>query len=486
MSQVSNESVKPERDFRKAFAGRNRSAPGQKRLSLESCVVLFRLVDLVAFVAAGLAAGSIGAGGEWSAPGAVFDRQVVVFSATALFVLLAQVLQAYRTDRILEPAASIGRLLLAVATTFIYLVVVGVATKTSQSHSRVWFFGWVLLSGALLPALRFALLAYLRGRLEKGAFVYRALSVGLFADPLDAATVKEFSAHKTQVVGQLRMRDIAELERLAHPIAVEEIDQVFIVAPWVDVPGILPQLTQLRRLSTEIFILPDDARVHAHQLGVSVCGDRISLRAAMRPLNSWALWAKRMQDVTVASAALLFFLPVMIAIAVAIKLEDPGPVFFRQRRVGFNGRHFKLLKFRSMHVDGSDRHASRQTSRTDDRVTRVGRFIRRTSLDELPQFLNVLKGEMSVVGPRPHALQTKSNGVALADIASEYAARHRVKPGLTGWAQVNGYRGQLDTDEKVLKRVEFDIDYIDKWSTWRDIRIILRTGLLLFHDPKAF
>ena len=330
------------------------------------------------------------------------------------------------------------------------------------------------------------MLAHLHGRLEKGAFVYRTLSVGLFADPLDAMAVNEFSARKTQVVGQLRMRDIAELERLAHPIAVEEIDQIYIVAPWADVPKILPQLTQLRQYSTEIFVLPDDPRVHAHQLGVSICGERISLRAAMRPLNSWALWAKRMQDVTVAGAALMIFLPVMIAIAIAIKLEGPGPVFFRQRRVGFNGRHFKLLKFRSMHDGGSDRHASRQTSRTDDRVTRVGRFIRRTSLDELPQFLNVLKGEMSVVGPRPHALLTKSNGVALADISSEYAARHRVEPGLTHWAQVHGYRGQLDTDEKVLKRVEYDIDYIDKWSTWLDIRIILRTVLLLFHDPKAF
>jgi hypothetical protein len=187
-------------------------------------------------VTARLAAGSIGAVVEGSAPGAAFDQQVVVYSATALFILLAQVLHAYRTERILEPAGSIGRLLMTLGATFAYLVVVGVATKTSQSHSRIWFFSRVSLSVALLPALRFALLAHLHGRLEKGSFVYRALSVGLFADPPDANAVKEFSARKTQVVGQLRMRDIAELERLAHPIAVEEIDQIYIVAPWADVP----------------------------------------------------------------------------------------------------------------------------------------------------------------------------------------------------------------------------------------------------------
>jgi Undecaprenyl-phosphate glucose phosphotransferase len=486
MWDVSNQSVDLENDFRAARSSTDRSSLRQRRISVEGCVVLFLLVDLIAFVAAGVLAQSIAAIIDPASFDASFDPMIVVYSATGLFVLFAHGLGAYRTERALDPGASVARLLMALGATFVYVAVLGVATGTTQSHSRIWFFGWMSLSFALLTALRLALLAHLDRRLERGAFVYRALSVGLFSEPLGADAVKAFSARKTQLVGQLRMRNFAELECLAHPIAVQEIDQIYIVAPWVDVPAILPKLANLRHLSAEIFVLPDDARVHALQLGVSTCGDRISLRGATRPLDDWALWAKRMQDVAVAGAALMFFLPAMIAIAIAIKLEGPGPVFFRQRRVGFNGRHFKLLKFRSMHARASDRNASRQTSRSDERVTRVGRFIRRTSLDELPQFLNVLKGDMSVVGPRPHALQTRANGVALADIVDEYAARHRVKPGLTGWAQVSGYRGQLDTDEKVRKRVEYDIAYIDNWSTWLDIKIILRTVGLLFRDPGAY
>ena len=139
-----------------------------------------------------------------------------------------------------------------------------------------------------------------------------------------------------------------------------------------------------------------------------------------------------------------------------------------------------------MRAETTDHHASVQTSRDDPRVTAVGRIIRRTSLDELPQFFNVLQGSMSVVGPRPHALKTRAEGRPLEEVADFYAARHRVKPGLTGWAQINGYRGELDTIEKVQKRVSYDIEYIENWSTWLDIKIIMRTVMLVLYDPAAY
>jgi polysaccharide biosynthesis protein PslA len=176
----------------------------------------------------------------------------------------------------------------------------------------------------------------------------------------------------------------------------------------------------------------------------------------------------------------------MLLIALALKIESPGPVIFRQMRAGFNGSVFEIWKFRSMYTSQTDQEARRQTSKDDPRVTPVGRFIRATSFDELPQFFNVLQGTMSVVGPRPHALKTSTGGKLLEEVVDKYAFRHRVKPGLTGWAQVNGLRGELDSADKLKRRVTFDLQYIDNWSLGFDLKIVLRTVLKLFYDPSAY
>ena len=457
-----------------------------KRISLQERVVTFLLIDLCMLVAFGVVPEIIHDPSGLSPLAVPGDRLTIIGFAAALFLLLSRVIRAYQSRRILDSKYSIRRLIIALGATFIVLIVIGAATKTSQNYSRVWFFSWAALSCTLIPASRLGLLTVSRHRFADGAYVFRALSVGLFANPLAREAIAEFSDGQVNVAQELRMSEFAEIEGLADLVVREEIDQIYVVTPWVEAPVILQQLLQLRKLSTEIFILPDDARIHAHHLGITTIGDRVSLRATERAINGWDLWAKRAQDIAVASSMLVLFAPFMALIALAIKLESPGPLLFRQKRVGFNGRHFELFKFRSMYVDAADADASRQTSRDDDRVTRVGKFIRSSSLDELPQFLNVLQGVMSVVGPRPHALMTKTNGVALADIANQYAARHRVKPGLTGWAQVNGFRGELDTNDKVKRRVELDINYIENWSTWLDLKIILRTALVLIRDPSAY
>ncbi|BGE86678.1 MULTISPECIES: sugar transferase [Methylosinus] len=174
------------------------------------------------------------------------------------------------------------------------------------------------------------------------------------------------------------------------------------------------------------------------------------------------------------------------ATTLAIKLDSPGPILFRQPRVGFNGRTFELWKFRSMFSEKTDLHASVQTRRNDPRVTRVGRFIRGTSIDELPQLFNVLRGDMSIVGPRPHALSTRTEGHNLEELVDYYAVRHRVKPGMTGWAQVQGFRGELDTLDKLQNRVDCDLYYIDNWTFWLDIDIVVRTLMMIFRDKRAY
>jgi Undecaprenyl-phosphate glucose phosphotransferase len=195
--------------------------------------------------------------------------------------------------------------------------------------------------------------------------------------------------------------------------------------------------------------------------------------------------AKRAQDLVVGSLGLLVASPIMLLTALAIKLDSPGPVFFRQRRHGFNNEAILVWKFRSMRHEMADAKAARQVTADDDRVTKVGKFIRKTSLDELPQLFNVLKGEMSMVGPRPHAIGMKSGEVESAKLVAHYAHRHRMKPGVTGWAAINGSRGPVDTAELVQERVALDVDYIERQSFWLDLYIIAMTIPCLLGDRSA-
>ena len=205
-----------------------------------------------------------------------------------------------------------------------------------------------------------------------------------------------------------------------------------------------------------------------------------------RPFSGWPRIVKGIEDRVVAVGLLFVLAPLLAFIALAIKIDSPGPVLFRQKRYGFNNRPIEIFKFRSMKTDADAEPTKlEQATRSDPRVTRVGRFIRRTSLDELPQLLNVLRGDMSVVGPRPHAAEASVEGNPLEEVVERYAARHRVKPGITGWAQVNGLRGEFDT-EKLRKRVDYDLYYIDNWSVWLDLIVIARSVAIVFSDKEAY
>jgi lipopolysaccharide/colanic/teichoic acid biosynthesis glycosyltransferase len=176
----------------------------------------------------------------------------------------------------------------------------------------------------------------------------------------------------------------------------------------------------------------------------------------------------------------------MLATAIAVKLDSKGPALFKQKRLGFNNEVIEVYKFRSMYVDQNDAAASRLVTKGDPRVTRVGRFIRKASLDELPQFFNVLKGDLSLVGPRPHAAAAKAQDRLYHEVVDGYFARHRVKPGVTGWAQINGWRGETDNDVKIQMRTEFDLAYIENWSLWFDLKILFLTPVRLMNTENAY
>lgn len=280
---------------------------------------------------------------------------------------------------------------------------------------------------------------------------------------------------------------VGDLDALERMIRQDCVDTVLIALPWTEAERIRTIVARISMAPVDVYIYPG---VHALNIPLRRSGRALDhlplLMACNRPIDGWRGFVKRAEDIVLSAALLVFIAPVMLAIAAAIKMTSKGPVFFKQRRLGYNNRVIEVLKFRSMYTHLSDADARQQAFRGDKRVTRVGAWLRRTSLDELPQLLNVLRGDMSLVGPRPHALATTAGGMALEEAVPVYASRHRVKPGITGWAQVHGYRGALDSVDKIVHRVNHDLYYIENWSLGLDLKILWRTVRLVFADDNAF
>jgi putative colanic acid biosynthesis UDP-glucose lipid carrier transferase len=241
-------------------------------------------------------------------------------------------------------------------------------------------------------------------------------------------------------------------------------------------------IRQMQILAADIHILPDLGDVKIPLMRLHRTGDLAFITTVSRPIEGWGVFQKRVEDFAVALAGLALAAPAMALIALAIKLDSKGPVIFRQRRHGYNHCIIEVLKFRTMTVL-EDGNSVAQATKGDRRVTRIGRFLRNTSLDELPQLINVLRGDMSIVGPRPHALAHNSY---YEDLVENYANRHRVKPGMTGWAQIHGYRGEIVHPQKMAERVRYDLEYIENWSIWLDLKIIFMTPLFGFFHKNAY
>jgi exopolysaccharide biosynthesis polyprenyl glycosylphosphotransferase len=310
--------------------------------------------------------------------------------------------------------------------------------------------------------------------------------VGIGVPPLSAEQLLLLTDNRARAIRSSMLSEVSQVASLAGTIRAEHVDHIYITAPWAMMPDLASGLTTLRFLATDIFLCCSDQRLNGEITGIRKFGQGLALQAVARPIGGWHGIAKRCEDVTIALLGLILAWPLMMITALAIVIESPGPVLFRQSRKGLNGREFSLLKFRSMYCEDTDAHAARQTSRDDDRVTRVGRFIRRWSIDELPQLFNVIEGSMSIVGPRPHALSTSAEGHKLDDVVEYYASRYRVKPGMTGWAQVSGLRGELNSVKKLQARVDSDLSYIEKWSFGLDLKIIALTAREVLFTRNAY
>lgn len=244
-----------------------------------------------------------------------------------------------------------------------------------------------------------------------------------------------------------------------------------------------------------LWVLPVDIRLAAHNDSLTFKPrfysfeeqSKVPMLALFdKPISDWHSISKRIFDLFFTLVALMLLWPIMVLTAIAIRLDTKGPLIFKQKRHGINNEEIMIYKFRSLHHDRRDEKALKVVTKNDDRVTRVGRFIRRTSIDELPQLFNVLKGQISLVGPRPHAVTAQTTEQYYAEIADGYFARHRVKPGMTGWAQINGLRGEITSDYKLHKRTEYDLYYIENWSLWLDFWILFKTPISLLNTENAY
>jgi Undecaprenyl-phosphate glucose phosphotransferase len=362
----------------------------------------------------------------------------------------------------------------------------GVGAEFSRGALLLYFIaGGATLIGGRLFGRRLLASAIASGRL-RGRRVY----VIAERDQVSTETLTgSLRRHGYTVIGSF-LFDPVEAEDAPRPawsevvdkIKSKEIDEIMLAVGWSDHAGIQAIVNALSILPVSVRLLPDRSVAGLVDRPMTDIGLAKTVELKREPLRLQERVVKRIFDSLAAGAALVVLSPMLIAIAILIKLDSRGPVLFRQTRVGFNGRTFRILKFRTMKTL-DDGPVIRQATRGDDRVTQIGQWLRATSADELPQLINVLLGDMSLVGPRPHALAHDSQ----YDLAiGNYAARHRVKPGITGWAQVCGYRGETPTVDLMLKRVEHDLWYIDNWSFWLDAVILLRTTMALMRPQNAY
>jgi Undecaprenyl-phosphate glucose phosphotransferase len=263
-------------------------------------------------------------------------------------------------------------------------------------------------------------------------------------------------------------------------------DKIVIALPHSAEDRLLHLLRKLRQLPVDIALAPDLIGFRSANQGQSEIAGLKLYRLTDRPIRESQRLVKGAIDRLLSGLALLFLSPLLLLVVLAIRLDSRGPILFRQPRQGLGDSLFQVYKFRTMHADQGDTRGEQQTQRDDPRVTRVGAWLRRTSIDELPQLLNVMRGEMSLVGPRPHTPHMLIGDKQIFDLVDEYSFRHRVKPGITGLAQVNGYRGAIDTPEHLRARIDFDLYYIDHWSLWLDIKIMFRTAAICFKGVNAY
>lgn len=423
-----------------------------------------------------------------------FSHYAALISVTLIISLFSfniaksHEISVYRT-RITQTSRAVG----AWAATFGIVLVGLFLVKLGEYFSRVWIVSWFGIGAVTIVLFRYVVREKIMQWTNQGRLKRRTVIVGGGQEAeFLIESIRQTAVNDVELLGMFDDRadkrspdivaDCPKLGKVADLLEFARQTRVDLIIVSLPVSAEARVLHMVKQL----WVLPVDIRLSAHMSKLkfknraySFLGDVPVFDMADKPISDWNLVVKWMFDKVVALMALILLSPVMLVTAIMIKLDSKGPVFFKQKRHGFNNELIEVYKFRSMYTDMSDAQASKLVTKDDPRVTKVGRFIRKTSIDELPQFFNVLRGELSICGPRPHALQAKAANQLYHDAVDGYFARHRVKPGITGWAQINGWRGETDTTEKLLQRVSHDLHYIENWSIFMDIYILFMTPISL-------
>jgi Undecaprenyl-phosphate glucose phosphotransferase len=446
-------------------------------LSYDDFGILAALSDVCAIVVASMATGSAYHWLAYGRVGSVVEFFGVGVILAALAAALMKLKNLYNPDSLLSVRSQVLPILLVWSSVVLFLLGVSFTLKISEGLSRGSILSLAMTAPLLILGQRLLVKHTMLATLQRG-WLKRSKIVLITRESKDTRASDE-ALRGYDVVGiYVLPSDLEGIRRvLANLVGAVRganiISEIHLAMDWNRWSDLKQVLAELRVLPVPVRLIADATAREILQHPQRTLRGVVSFEVQRPPLTAGERAAKRAFDVVAATAGLLVFAPLLLAVSIAVWIESPGPVLFRQTRGGFNGRAFHILKFRTMRVM-EDGPTIIQATSNDHRLTRIGPLLRRSCVDELPQLINVLRGDMSLVGPRPHAL---AHDVQYSRLISNYPYRHHVRPGITGWAQVNGFRGETPTLDKMRQRVELDLWYATNWSFWLDLRIVFRTAL---------
>jgi Undecaprenyl-phosphate glucose phosphotransferase len=498
MSEFVSQSFTPvaERE-RGSVSSRVPVVPPDRLISQPAVIATVLLFDAFAVLAAGVATY-----GHWF-EGDDYSASFLMLALAGVTIATMMILQsrwAYTIPSLSRAIPQIANVGVSAFMAVGGLIVGNALMGDHPDELRNWALEWFVYAWAACSAARFFVARALANWAQAGRLARRAVIVGGGDPAFELIQRLERSGGSSiQILGLFDDRDkmrspetvgryckLGRFDDLVDFCRDQRVDLLIVALPPTAEDRILFILKKLWVLPIDVRIAAFKSKLKLRSRAYNYIGDTPFLPVFDKPMSDWSVALKSIEDRVLAGAAVLALSPLLALIALAVKLDSRGPILFRQTRYGFNNEEIGVFKFRSMYVDQCDASGQRQVTRGDPRVTRVGAFLRRSSLDELPQLFNVLRGELSLVGPRPHVLQARAGGQIYDEVVDDYFARHKVKPGITGWAQVNGWRGETDTVEKIEQRVAHDLYYIENWSTLLDLRILLMTPLALVTTKNAY